>query len=179
MTAPGAPSTFTTSQRLEGLVAQAQKVTQAAFVADVHALRARGYSTREISEALSASQSSVAHALATTEPSAPSPQVIEAARAFLAASTSGEQVAGAARAPQSSVVVFDVMREALTSVVGDYAARRMRSHDAHEREELLTSAVQISDRVDAVDPRDRDAQLAMTEELRELHARLQSQDDRA
>lgn len=168
-------------QRLEGLVEQAEKVKQIALVTDVHELHARGYSVRQTAEALGVSKSSVSRALQASPPPPPGASVIEAAAAFLAASSPLARVGapGPARtAPPSDVVVFDVMREALTTCRADYAQLQKRARlagDEAGKQDIIERTVALVRSVDAIDPDDQDAQISMTRELRELHQGLRAQ----
>ena len=97
-------------------------------------------------------------------------------------SVSSVQVPSTLQAPQSDVVVFDVMREALTTVRGDYAILQGRADDDDDldkMQQVIDEAVAVARRVDAVNPRDRGAQQEMTRELRDLHAQLRAQIDQS
>lgn len=81
------------------------------------------------------------------------------------------------RAPASDVVVFDIMRESLTTVLGDYVVLIQRAQDAgddQESDRLMKIYVELEAEADGVNPRDRDEQTAMTRRLRDLHADLQT-----
>ncbi len=171
--------------RLASLVEAAEKVTQAALVRDAHQLRARGFSSREAAEVLRASTSLIGRAMQAPAEDVPvvDAQVIEVAEAFLqyAARVASVELPEVRLAPMSDVVVFDIMRDALNFVRGDYAILQRRADDAGDAERvqaMINKTVALGRRVDAVNPRDRDAQLEMTEQLRRLHAQLRQQIDR-
>ena len=99
-----------------------------------------------------------------------------------AAHVSSVQVPSALQAPQSDVVVFDVMREALTTIKGDYAILQRRAHEAGDmdaKQQIIDATLAVARRVDAVNPRDRSAQQQMTQELRDLHAQLRARIDQS
>ena len=173
-------------QRMASLVEAAENVVQAALVRDAHQLRALGFSTREAAKALGASKSRVGRAMQVPPQHVPvvSAEVVRAAEAFLAhaAHVSSVQVPSALQAPQSDVVVFDVMREALTTVKGDYAILQRRAHEAGDmnaKQQIIDATLAVARRVDAVNPRDRSAQQQMTQELRDLHAQLRARIDQS
>lgn len=173
-------------RRLASLVEAAENVVQAAFVRDAHQLRALGFSTREAAKVLGASKSRVGRAMQVPPQHVPAmpAEVVRAAEAFLtqAAHVSSVQVPSTLQAPQSDVVVFDVMREALTTVRGDYAILQGRADDDDDldkMQQVIDEAVAVARRVDAVNPRDRGAQQEMTRELRDLHAQLRAQIDQS
>lgn len=78
------------------------------------------------------------------------------------------------------VVVFGVIREAPTSASADCAALGVRAEEAGDlaaEQRLLKLDIELAEQVDAIDPRDRAAQLKMTDESRALQ--LQQQIDSA
>lgn len=171
-------------QRMASLVEAAEKVVQAALVRDAQQLRARGFSIREAAEVLGASKSRVGRAMQVPPQQVPvvSAEVVRAAEEFLAhaAHVPSVQLPLKLQAPQSDVVVFDVMREALNTVRGDYAILQGRADDDDDldkMQQVIDEAVAVVRRVDAVNPRDRGAQQEMTQELRDLHAQLRAQID--
>lgn len=173
-------------RQVASLVEAAEKVVQAALVRDAHQLRSLGFSTREAAEALGASKSRVGRAMQVPQQEVPvvNAAVIEAAEAFLAQADQvvSVEVPSARQAPASDVVVFDVMREALTTVRGDYAILQRRAHaagDAAAKQQVIDATVELARRVDAVNPRDRAEQLSMTQELRDLHTQLRAQIDQS
>jgi len=173
-------------QRMASLVEAAEKVVQAALVRDAQQLRARGFSIREAAEVLGASKSRVGRAMQVPPQQVPvvSAEVVRAAEEFLAhaAHVPSVQLPSTLQAPQSDVVVFDVMREALTTVRGDYAMLQRRAHDSGDmdtKQQIIDATLAIARRVDAVNPRDRGEQQEMTQQLRDLHAQLRAQIDQS
>lgn len=106
-------------------------------------------------------------------------RVTAAAEAFLRASSSVTPVPPARReSGPSDVIVFDVMREALTNVRADYIALQRRARE-DELPGLIEQEMTLVREVDAIDGRDRDAQAAMTEKLQERHVQLRERIDAA
>lgn len=175
-------------EQLARVQEQVEKAKQLELIHEVHEMRSRGFSTRATAEALGASKSTVSRALQ-IDPSRvldrASSDALAAAEALVRELGSIVGIPLPSEAPAakpSEVVVFDVMREALTTVKGDYAVLQRRAREAgdlKERQRIIEETVKLGRRVDAVDPRDEAAQLAMTEELRELHAAMRDLIDAA
>lgn len=167
---------------------QVEKAKQLELIHDVHEMRSRGFSTRATAEALGASKSTVSRALQVDPsriPARASRDALDVAAALVRELTPivGVTLPNAAPAAKpSEVVIFDVMREALTTVKGDYAVLQRRAREAgdlEERQRIINATVELGRRVDAIDPRDQPAQLAMTKELREMHAAMRDLTDAA